>query len=97
MIEHGSLLFTENLGYYPSVYSNPSTSYPRCNKYIEPGEKVVISGTIQTPQGMFGILSHQTLKCCCVENPFGFVLLSSDTVKYFNQENISHECIGEQI
>ena len=67
------------------VYTIPLVNSPVLYNTLREGDLITITKILQTPNGVFGKLSHQTLNALYFESPVGYVLLSSGNENYFQE------------
>ena len=80
-------MFKEVAGNEHKVYTLPSVNGPVLGNTLRPGDVITITNIVNTPYGVFGKLSHQTLNALYFDSSIGYVLLSSNDAKYFQEIN----------
>ena len=76
-------MFKEVAGREHKVYTSASVNGPVLANNLRQGDVIIITNTVNTPDGIFGKLSHQTLSALYFESSVGYVLLSSHDEDYF--------------
>ena len=89
MMGYNDKLFKEIAGNDHKVYTTPSVNGPVLSNTLRPGDVITITNIVNTPYGVFGKLSHQTLNALYFESSVGYVLLSSNSTEYFQVMNLS--------